>query len=392
MKQYPKNFWLLCLSGLLFFASFSMMLPNLPAYLESLGGGSHKGLIIFLFTVSALVSRPFSGKLADEWGRVPVMVLGALVSSLAALFYPFASSIWLFFAIRLFHGFSTGFKPTGTAAYVADIIPSDRRGAAMGIVGFASNLGTALGSAVGPFISQYSSLNTMFMVSSSLGVLSVIVLAGMKETLKNRKKFNLNSLKIKKEDYYEPNVLKPSIALVLTVFTFGGVLTLGPDISKSLFSTGENLLFNNVGTFFVVYVLSSLLVRITAGKLSDQYGRVKVLRFSIPLLIIAALLMGTASTQLQLLIGSIIMGFGIGISSPTIYAWTIDLSHEHLRGRGIATMYIALEAGIGLGAFFTGYLFHLANENFLIPFLLCALLSSLGFVYVLTIKKDKIES
>lgn len=369
-----------------------MMLPNLPAYLESLGGGSHKGLIIFLFTVSALVSRPFSGKLADEWGRVPVMVLGALVSSLAALFYPFASSIWLFFAIRLFHGFSTGFKPTGTAAYVADIIPSDRRGAAMGIVGFASNLGTALGSAVGPFISQYSSLNTMFMVSSSLGVLSVIVLAGMKETLKNRKKFNLNSLKIKKEDYYEPNVLKPSIALVLTVFTFGGVLTLGPDISKSLFSTGENLLFNNVGTFFVVYVLSSLLVRITAGKLSDQYGRVKVLRFSIPLLIIAALLMGTASTQLQLLIGSIIMGFGIGISSPTIYAWTIDLSHEHLRGRGIATMYIALEAGIGLGAFFTGYLFHLANENFLIPFLLCALLSSLGFVYVLTIKKDKIES
>jgi len=54
-----------------------MIIPELPAYLTSLGGGEYKGLIISVFTLTAAISRPFSGKLADTIGRIPVMVIGA---------------------------------------------------------------------------------------------------------------------------------------------------------------------------------------------------------------------------------------------------------------------------------------------------------------------------
>jgi predicted MFS family arabinose efflux permease len=47
--------------------------------------------------------------------------------------------------------------------------------------------------------------------------------------------------------------------------------------------------------------------------------------------------------------------FATGILSPAISAWTIDLSDADKRGLSVATMYIALEAGIGLGAFFSGW-------------------------------------
>ena len=57
------------------------------------------------------------------------------------------------------------------------------------------------------------------------------------------------------------------------------------------------------------------------------------------------------------LLGAVIFGLGTGLNSPTLYAWTVDLSHPERRGRGIATMYIALEVGIMFGALFAGWIF-----------------------------------
>ena len=65
-----------------------MLIPELPGYLSRMGGEEYMGLIISLFTVTAGFSRPFSGKLTDKWGRIPVMVVGAAVSGIAALLYP----------------------------------------------------------------------------------------------------------------------------------------------------------------------------------------------------------------------------------------------------------------------------------------------------------------
>ena len=385
MKRYPVHFWLLCLSGMLFFASFGIVIPDLPDHLTSMGGEQHIGLIIFLFTVSALISRPFSGKLADEWGRVPVMVFGALVSTLAALMYPFASTVWFLLAIRVFHGFCTGFKPTGTAAYVADIVPADRRGAAMGILGFASNIGTAIAMGFGPLITKYYSIDAMFATSMVLGLASVLVLIGIKETLPNKQKFSLARLAVKKQEFYEPRVLAPSIVLAMTVFTYGTVLTLGPNLS-------DQLEMSNRGLFMFYYVGASLLVRIIAGRMSDIHGREAVLKIAIPVIAFATILMGTAENQTQFILASIIIGLGVGMSSPTIYAWTIDLSDERFRGRGIATMYIFLEAGIGIGALLSGYLYSSLGDNVIIPFVLSAILSTMAFFYLIYNTKKRFES
>ena len=61
-----------------------MLIPELPDYLTSLGGEEYKGLIISLFTLTAGFSRPFSGRLTDRIGRVPVMAFGSLVCFVCA--------------------------------------------------------------------------------------------------------------------------------------------------------------------------------------------------------------------------------------------------------------------------------------------------------------------
>ena len=63
------------------------------------------------------------------------MVFGSLVCFVCGFFYPWALTVTGFLGLRLLHGFSTGFKPTGTAAFIADIVPVERRGEAMGLLG-----------------------------------------------------------------------------------------------------------------------------------------------------------------------------------------------------------------------------------------------------------------
>src|SRR5215217_2520312 len=107
-SKYTLKFWLLCTSSFLFSSSFNMLIPELPAYLSSLGGAGYKGYIIGLFTITAGLSRPFSGRLTDTIGRVPVMAVGSLVCVLCGLLYPMLTTVAGFLLLRLFHGFSTG--------------------------------------------------------------------------------------------------------------------------------------------------------------------------------------------------------------------------------------------------------------------------------------------
>ncbi|MEQ9301088.1 MAG: MFS transporter [Cyclobacteriaceae bacterium] len=372
---YTLQFVLLCLSGFLFFGSFNLIIPELPNYLTSLGGAEYKGLIIALFTLTAGLSRPFSGKLADKVGRVPVMIVGAMVSGIAALMYPVVSSVFGFFLLRFFHGFSTGFKPTGTSAYVADIIPVSRRGEAMGILGFFSSIGMAVGPAIGAWLASSYGLNVMFYVSSAFAISSVAILIGMKETLPNKESLRADHFMIKPSDIYEPRVFPAALFMLLCLYPFGAILTVVPDFS-------EHLQIGNKGLFFTTFTLASLLVRFLAGKASDIYGRVPVLKVAAILLIISMLLVGFATSQLQFLIGAFIFGLGVGAGSPTAFAWTIDLSDEAHRGKGIATMYIALEIGIGMGAFSSGLIYQNDMANMPMVFGMAAVLSMIALIYL----------
>jgi MFS family permease len=379
-KIYTLNFWLLCASSFLFFSSFSMILPELPDYLASLKGQEYLGLIVSLFTLSAAISRPFSGKLTDRWGRIPVMVVGATISGLAALIYPLTTTVFGFLLIRLLHGFSAGFKPTGTSAYVADIIPVHRRGEALGMLSMFGTIGMASAPILGSWIFFNYDINTLFYCSSLFSIGSVAILFGMKETLITKEPFKLSLLKIKREDLYESSVLPPSVIMILTTFSFGTIITLSPNFSGFLG-------IENRGLFFSFFTGSSLLVRIIGGKLSDKYGRIAVLRFSTFWLFISMIVIGFSNNTTTYFVGAFMFGIGYGLNSPTLFAWAIDLSPVKNIGRGISTLFIFLEVGIGLGALITGSLYQGVNERFPFLFVGSGLFSLLAFLLLLTKKR-----
>jgi MFS family permease len=360
-EKTNANFWLVCASSFLFFSSFNLLIPELPDYLTKMGGQEYKGLIIALFTLTAGFSRPFSGKLTDKVGRVPVMAIGSLVCCVCGFLYPIASTLIPFLLLRLFHGFSTGFKPTATSAYIADVVPSHKRGEYMGIHGLLGGLGMAFGPALGGFLGQHFPIEVLFYTSSFLAFLSIAIIYKIKESLPPSQKmiFKLHLLKINKEDIFDKAVWPVVIVILLTSFTYGGIVTLIQDFSKSLG-------IGNKGLFFVIYTFASISIRFFGGKWSDVYGRVYVLKYGIYLLILSLILLVYTSEIYFFTLSGILYGLAMGLISPICQAWTIDLCKSENTGRAVATMYIALELGIGLGALIPAYIYN--NELILLPY------------------------
>ncbi len=353
-----------------------MIIPELPGYLSRLGGAEFKGLIISLFAVTAMLSRPFSGKLSDTIGRIPVMMAGAIVCLICSLIYPILTSISGFFLLRLLHGFSTGFTPTGQTAYISDIIPLERRGEAMGLLGTAGSLGMAGGPAIGGTLANNFGLDAMFYCSSAFGLISILIILGMKETLPERHRFSIAHLKIRRNDIFEYKVWTPCLIMALCAYSYGALFTVIPDF-------GEFLGIRNKGLLFTCLTVASLLVRLLGGKASDHYGRKAVLRISTVIMVIAMVIIASANTSLQLIIGVTVYGFAQGVTSPTLLAWATDLSPLNRKGRGLSSLYICMEFGIGIGAFLSGIIYGNHAGNFFSTFIVCGILSGAAFIYLM---------
>lgn len=325
-----------------------MMIPELPQYFTRMGGKEYIGLIIALFTLTAGVSRPFSGKITDTVGRVPVMAFGSLVCFVCGFLYPYLLTVGGFLTLRLIHGFSTGTKPTATAAYVADVVPVTRRGEAMGMLGLFTAMGMSLGPAIGSWLATDYSMNVMFWTSSAFALLSIGILLRMPETLANTQPFRFSLLRLRKDEIFDKQAIPPFVVLLLQSFSSGVVLTVISSLSDSLGIT-------NKGLFFTVYTVASLVVRLVFSRTSDRYGRIPVLFVSTVVLAVSMVLLIVTNSPVLFWTAAIFYGISWGTNSPTVTAWTADLSSERTRGRAMATMYIALEAGIGLGALGAGW-------------------------------------
>tara|TARA_B100000497_G_scaffold122888_1_gene154644 strand:- start:1015 stop:2193 length:1179 start_codon:yes stop_codon:yes gene_type:complete len=381
-KLYTPAFITLCISYGFFGGSFNMIIPELPSYLESMGGKEFKGFIIALFTLTAGLSRPFSGKLTDTIGRKPIIVLGALVCIICSLIYPLLASVSGFLLLRLIHGFSTGFAPTAITAYVADIVPVHRRGEAMGIIGVSINLGSSITPPIGSHLAINYSLDVMFYASSFMALISLLLLIRIKETVIEKKQFSPSLLLLKKDEWINRDSILPALVCGLSYMGFGALITVTPDQCTYLG-------MENKGMFFSSFTFCAILSRLFAGRLSDIYGRTIVMRIAVVILAFSYMLFGFSASPMVLIAASGFVGFSLGIAIPVVFAWTVDRSNDDNRGKALATLFIGLEFAIGTGALLGAEIYDNNHLNFRIVFLVMGVVSLMALFFI---RKDSSHS
>ncbi len=360
---------------LLFMTSFNLILPELNDFLTDLGGEDYKGYIFIYWVISAAISRPFSGKLCDEIGRKPIVYFGLIISAIMLLIYPFSTGILMFFIIRFLHGFSTGFQPTGVTTWISDIVPAHKRGEAMGVFGITISIGIGLGQFLGSIVANSIGVEGLFYAASILGFASILLIPSVKEPLEEKSRMRLSHLYVKPHEIFDPLVFTPAILMLITATCSGIVFVTAPDHAKFLG-------IENKGWFLAFYTLSTMIVRVLAGKFSDKYGRRNNLIVGLIILAFSMYITSIAEDSLTYTLSAFAYGVATGINSPALFAWTSDLSNPRFKGRGLATLFICLEIGIGLGAFATNYFYDNTFVNLQYMYFFGAMIALVGFVFV----------
>lgn len=342
----------MCAGSLLFFISFNLMLPELPTHLRKIGGGEYLGWIISSFSIFALLARPVSGVITDRLGRKWAMMGGTAFCVIAGVLYPITGVLWLFFLVRGIHGFSSGIAPTGFTAFTADIIPPARRGEALGWQGMFSNIGSSAGFALGAAVIALTGVNGMYMISSAMALIALLLFATLPET-GARKRSNPEGWR----GMFYFKAWKPALIMLLVCIPIGSLITIMPDYTVMMG-------YENKGLYLSVYIAASLLVRIFSGRLSDRLGRPVSTAIGSGFQVVALSLLVAVESIPVFFISAVLYGFGQGFNAPSIFAWAGDTSDEHTRGRAMGMLFIAMETGIIFGSLGAGELFNLDLLNF----------------------------
>lgn len=346
---FRGNFVLVFFASLLMFTAFYIMLPTLPVFLtrELKIDEAQTGLILAVYTLAALLIRPFTGFMIDRHGRKWFYITALFLFALIFAGYPLAGAFALMLAVRFVHGLVWGVATTTGSTLIVDIIPAERRGEGIGLYGLAMTVPMAMGPFTGLQLSQNNDYTLMFLSAGVLAFAGFLLTLLIKYPLvphAGKTVFSFRNL-------LESTSLPVTFNLLIINISYGGLVSF---ISLYALKTG----IGYTGLFFIVFACGITLARIYMGKIFDRHGPKALAITGILLLVTGHVILGLVITTAGFMIAGFLLGLGSGIVFPTFQAMVNNLVAPQRRGAANSTLFSGLDLGIGLGMLITGYLAH----------------------------------
>lgn len=346
-KLWTLKFITLILSTFMLFLGFQMLLPTLPVYVKDHGGDSTSvGLVIGMFTITALIIRPFAGSAADRMGRKPILLIGLLITVISIFSYIIVTTVLLLLLLRLVHGLGWGMSTTIYGTIASDIVPSDRRGEGMGYFGLSISIAMMVGPLLGIWIMNVFGFFILFLLSALFSIGSLLLSNFKIYDSKGNNPRPANTRPFL-ETLFDVKALFPSLLMLIIAITYGGIVSF-----ITLFAEEKQL--DNVGWFFFANALCLIIIRPIAGKIFDRKGHFLVLFPGGILGITALFYISYTNSPIDLIVSAILYGFSFGLIQPSLQAWTINRSSPEKRGAANGTFFSAFDLGIGIGAILLG--------------------------------------
>ncbi|MBM6618985.1 MFS transporter [Bacillus suaedaesalsae] len=172
--EQRKKLFVLMINMFIAIGSFGIVIPILPAYLESINqGGTAAGLMIAIFAGAQLIFSPIAGKWTDQYGRRIMIIIGLIGLTLSMfVFYAF-DSIWWLYISRVIGGIGAALLIPAIFAYVADITTMEQRAKGNSFVSASMSLGIVVGPGIGGFLADFG-LKMPFLISAIVSLVAVV--------------------------------------------------------------------------------------------------------------------------------------------------------------------------------------------------------------------------
>lgn len=169
-----KKIFILMINMFIAIASFGIVIPILPSYLESINqGGMAAGMMIAVFAAAQFLFSPIAGKWADQYGRRKMIIYGLLGLTISMFVFYASDGIWILYLSRVIGGVGAAMLVPAIFAYIADITTYEQRAKGTSLVSAAMSLGIVVGPGIGGFLADYG-LKLPFLVSALVSLAAVI--------------------------------------------------------------------------------------------------------------------------------------------------------------------------------------------------------------------------
>jgi DHA1 family multidrug resistance protein-like MFS transporter len=170
---WQRNLAVCCFGSFTTLVSLSMLLPFLPFYVQQLGAPSPAAVIqwsgvAFSATfVGTAVTAPIWGRLADRYGRKPMLIRAAIGMAVVMSLIGLAHTVIELVALRLIAGLVGGYA-SAAIVMIGTQTPAERSGWALGVLSTGALAGNLVGPLVGGFLSTWLGIRGTFFAGGGL--------------------------------------------------------------------------------------------------------------------------------------------------------------------------------------------------------------------------------
>jgi MFS family permease len=168
--------WSACFLG---FSAIGMTIQVMPAYAHDRLGANAvmAGLAVTIGSLATMISRPVSGRIADQSGGRRVAMAGAILALIGGVGHVVATNLPILIVARLFLGAGEGALFTGSVGWVLNHAAQSQRGKIAGHFGLSMWMGLASGPMLATALLAIGSYRDVWIAAAIIPVLALALVA-----------------------------------------------------------------------------------------------------------------------------------------------------------------------------------------------------------------------
>jgi MFS family permease len=341
------RFLALAVATLAYFTGDGILIAALPRYVAGpLGAGNVAvGLVVGAFSVTAFLCRPWAGSLGDRRGRRPLMVVGAGLFAVSVLAYIAAGDPLTLIGLRLVTGVGEAFFFVGAVTAFTDLAPPERRGEAMSLASLGLYVGIGIGPVIGELAIARFGFTSAWVLAAACGVIALTIASRTGET---RPDVPASAAADDGHPLVHPAGLLPGLVLLASILGMAGFLAFVPLYALDLGMDGAR-------TVLLLFAGTVVGIRSVGARIPDRLGAARATRFALLLSAAGLTAAGLWRSPTGLLVGAVVLGAGIALLTPSVFALAVERVTPGERAAVIGTTSAFLDVAFGVGPVALGF-------------------------------------
>lgn len=177
-KDLRRNWILLALMLTMVLAAMdnTIVATAIPQIVGDLGGFSLFSWLFSIYLLIQTITIPLYGKLADLYGRKPILIFGIIVFLIGSTACGFAWNMHSLIAFRGVQAIGAGAIMATVNTIAGDIYTIEERAKIQGWLSSVWGISAILGPSLGGFLADYASWHWIFFLNIPFGILSIIII------------------------------------------------------------------------------------------------------------------------------------------------------------------------------------------------------------------------